>query len=297
MVRWGLTYPSTRADWLALAVHNVTVRDADLDISHNFDQRFPTLHRQLCTHVDTNPHSDFMEESTFSVVRALIGPNETDAKFDCIIRFRQNELAPILEQCRLMGREKRKDGSSNTDSDTHDKARLFALLVLRHSSENYSPIVMKSAPRHKVELRSRPLRESDRERSRTQLTKMKEDAKSFKRTPMTLAQLNRAASEIKLAFLLIETPVVKFENAIWRLSLRFEKVLASELLQELRCFILWFVAALSVNRRKSVSVFAPKTCLIVSRKRLTYLMQIFGADTDPSSRRAILLKARRGPSL
>ena len=213
MVRWGLTHPSTRADWLALVVHNVTVRDAGPDISHNFDQQFPSLHRHLSTHVDTNPHSDFMEESTFIVVRALIGPNETGAKFDCIIRFRQNELAPILEQCRLMGREKPKDGSSNTDSDTHDKARLFALLVLRHSSENYSPIVMKSAPRHKVELRSRPLRESDRERSRTQLTKMKEDAKSFKRTPMTLAQLNRAASEIKLAFLLIETPVVNFENA------------------------------------------------------------------------------------
>ena len=40
---------------------------------------------------------------------------------------------------------------------------------------------------------------------------------------MALAQLNRAASEIKKAFLLIGKQGVDFENAVWRLSLRFEK--------------------------------------------------------------------------
>ena len=71
---------------------------------------------------------------------------------------------------------------------------------------------------------------------------------------MTLAQLHRAASKINPAFQLIETHVYEFENAVWRLSLRFEQVPAAELLIELRCFIPWSVAALSVHRRESVSV-------------------------------------------
>ena len=107
---------------------------------------------------------------------------------------------------------------------------------------------------------------------------------------MTLAQLHRAASKINPAFQLIETHVYEFENAVWRLSLRFEQVPAAELLLELRCFIPWSVAALSVHRRESVSVCAPETWLILTKQRLFYPMQLFGPDTDPSSRRAILLK-------
>ena len=49
---------------------------------------------------------------------------------------------------------------------------------------------------------------------------------------------------------------------------------AAELLRELCCFIPWFVAALSVHRRESVSVCAPETCLIVIKQRISCLMRI-----------------------
>ena len=78
-----------------------------------------------------------------------------------------------------------------------------------------------------------------------------------------------------------------------------KKVPAAERLKELRCFIPWLVAALSVHRRESVSACAPETCLIVSKQRMSYLMQIIDARTDPSSRRikSSLDVGRRGSSL
>ena len=270
--RWDLTHAAVSAEWLKLADNTTDERDADSDIRDTFHTSYPEMHRRFCIHVDTMPHSDFMEESTFSVVRALLDPNETDAKFDLIIRFRQNVLAAILEKCRNEGDNARKANAQRTDSDTHPKCHRFAQLVFEQSKERYTLEAMADAPTMR-DLQGKPLKEIDRERSTQQLRVKKEEARAFTRPATSLAALQAEASEIKIAYQPTDAAVNAYQMYIDRLSQSFAKVAPVDLLIEIRCYIPWLAAALSEHRTVAAvvpPVVAPRRFIVVSRQRYRF---------------------------